>query len=231
MGVLDLFCIREEPGMSFETALDEANEPNLTRADAAESTRQQTPAVTRKVSVQLSEQISRRLEIATDRPGVGKSTVVEAALERFLDPAPPIEGLIHEALDRINGQLERLDGEVRMIAETVALHARYHLTVTPQIPQSQQREACALGQERFRTLAEQVDRRVGSNRSLLRETIDQINASNAPSYAPDDVSQISADSAQEGPAAIIPDANADMNAAAEEGGSNGNFQHLPNAFG
>ncbi|WP_027528755.1 hypothetical protein [Bradyrhizobium sp. Ec3.3] len=216
--------------MSFETAIDEANEPNLTQAHAAERTRQQSPAMMRKVSVQLSEQIFRRLEVATDRPGVGKSLVVEAALERFLDPAPPVEGLIHEALDRITSQLERLDGEVRMIADTVALHARYHLTVTPQMPQSQQREACALGQERFKTLAEQVDRRVRSNRPLLRETIDQINASNAHSYAADDVSQISAESAQEQPAAIILDATADMSAAAEEGGSNRNFQNLPNAF-
>lgn len=216
--------------MSFETAFDEANEPNLTQADAAERTRQQNPAVTRKVSVQLSEQIFRRLEVATDRPGVGKSMVVEAALERFLDPAPPIEGLIHEALDRITRHLDRLDGELRMIGETVALHARYHLTVTPQMLQSQQREACALGYERFKVLAEQVDRRVRSNRPLLRETIDQSNASTAHSYAADDLSQVSADSALEQPAATILDATADASAAAEEGGSNRNFQHLPNAF-
>ncbi|MGY8681536.1 hypothetical protein Q2941_27660 [Bradyrhizobium sp. UFLA05-153] len=209
--------------MSFETALDEANEPNLQQTDTAEGMGKQNPAVTRKVSVQLSEQIFRRLEVATGRPGVGKSMVVEAALERFLDPAPPIEGLIHEALDRINGQLERLDNDVRVIAETVALHARYHLTVTPHMPQSQQREACALGQVRFKALAEQVERRVSSNRPLLRETIDQINTANAFGYAADNVSQVFADSAT-----IL--ATADTSAAAEEGGSNRNFHNLPNAF-
>ncbi|WP_445219799.1 hypothetical protein ACKWRH_06535 [Bradyrhizobium sp. Pa8] len=216
--------------MSFDTALDETNEPNLEQADAISGTGQQNPAVTRKVSVQLSEQIFRRLEVATGRPGVGKSRVVEAALERFLDPAPPIEGLIHEALDRITRQLERLDSDVRMIAETVALQARYHLTVTPLMPQSQQREACALGQERFKALAEQVDRRVRANRPLLRETIDQINASNADGYAADDVSRVSAESAQKSAAATILDATTDMSAAAEEGGSNRNFHNLPNAF-
>lgn len=216
--------------MAFDTALDETNEPNLEQANAISGTGQQNPAVTRKVSVQLSEQIFRRLEVATDRPGVGKSMVVEAALERFLDPAPPIEGLIHEALDRINRQLERLDSDVRMIAETVALQARYHLTVTPLMPQSQQREACALGQERFKALAEQVDRRVRANRPLLRETIDQINAANADGCAADDVSRVSADSAQESAAATILDATTDMSAAAEEGGSNRNFHNLPNAF-
>ncbi|GLR90348.1 hypothetical protein [Bradyrhizobium iriomotense] len=216
--------------MAFNTAIDEASGPKLEKHDTAERTGQQNTAATRKITVQLSEKIVRRLDVATDRPGLGKSMVVEAALERFLDPAPPIEGLIHEALDRINRQLERLDSDVRTIAETVALHARYHLTVTPQMPQSQQPEACALGQERFKALAEQVDRRVRSNRPLLRETIDQINASRDSGHAVEDDSQVSAESTQEGPAAIILDATADTSAAAEEGGSNRNFQILPNAF-
>ena len=57
---------------------------------------------TRKVTVQLSENTFERLEAATDRPGFGKSMVVETALERFFDPAAPIEGLIHEQFDWIN---------------------------------------------------------------------------------------------------------------------------------
>jgi len=96
--------------------------------------------------------------------------VVQAALERFLDPAPPVEGLIHETLARVTSQLERLDGDVRIIAETVALHARYHLTVTPPLAQPQQREACALDQERFKALADQVDRCVRLGRPLMRES-------------------------------------------------------------
>ncbi|MGL3104748.1 hypothetical protein [Bradyrhizobium sp. BR 1432] len=213
--------------MDFDTAGDETNGPKLKKADAAERIGQQNSAATRKITVLLSEKIASRLEVAT---GLGKSMVVEAALERFLDPAPPIEGLIHEALDRINRQLERLDTDVRTIAETVALHARYHLTVTPHLQQSQQLEACARGQERFKALAEQVDRRVRSNRPLLRETIDQISAPNACRQAADNISQVSADAAQKGAADIILDATAHMSAAAKEGGSTSNFQNLPNAF-
>jgi len=37
-----------------------------------------------------------------------------------------------------------------MIAETVALHARYHLAVMPPVPKSRQREAVILGNERFK---------------------------------------------------------------------------------
>ena len=144
--------------MGIDTELNGANGANSEHADPDARSAQQSSAVTRKVTVKLTDQLFKRLEAATDRPGVGKSMVMEAALERFLDPAPPIEGLIHEALARITSQLERLDDDVRTIAETVALHARYHLTVTPAMPQAQQHEACAVGQERFMALAEQVDK-------------------------------------------------------------------------
>jgi hypothetical protein len=132
--------------------------------------------MTRKVSVQLSETVFERLEVATDRPGVNKSRVVEAALERFLDPGPPIEGVLYEYMDRMSKQLERLAAEVEIISETVALHTRYHLTVTPPLSRSEQREACARGDARFKALAQQVDQRIRLGRSLMRETIEGLDA-------------------------------------------------------
>jgi MFS family permease len=65
---------------------------------------------------------------------------------------------------------------MRIIAETVALHARYHLTVVPPLPESRQREAVVLGDERFKVLAEQVDRRVRLGRPLMQETINRLNS-------------------------------------------------------
>jgi predicted MFS family arabinose efflux permease len=58
--------------------------------------------------------------------------------------------------------------------ETVALHARYHLTVVPPLPESRQRGAVVLGDERFKVLAEQVDRRVRLGRPLIQETINRL---------------------------------------------------------
>jgi predicted MFS family arabinose efflux permease len=65
---------------------------------------------------------------------------------------------------------------MRIIAETVALHARYHLTVVPPLPESRQCEAVVLGDERFKVLAEQVDRRVRFGRPLMQETINRLNS-------------------------------------------------------
>ena len=130
----------------------------------------------RKVTVRLSEGVCGRLDVASDRPGAGKSMLVEAALEHFLNPTPSVEALLRERLDGIHARFDHLERDMRIIAETVALHARYHLTVIPPLPESRQREAVVLGDERFKVLAEQVDRRVRLGRPLMQETINRLNA-------------------------------------------------------
>jgi hypothetical protein len=96
--------------------------------------------------------------------------LVEAALEHFLNPMPSVEALLRERLDGIHARFDHLERDMRIIAETVALHARYHLTVVPPLPESRQRETVVLGDERFKVLAEQVDRQrfaVQSSRSVI----------------------------------------------------------------
>jgi MFS family permease len=145
------------------------------RVDVQSSRRRKTVA-RRKVTVRLSERVSGRLDVASDRPGVGKSMLVEAALEQFMNPAPSVEAVLREQLDHVHARFDHLERDMRMIAETVTLHARYHLTVVPPLPEARQREAVALGDERFKILAEQVDRRVRQSRPLMQETIDRLNS-------------------------------------------------------
>lgn len=186
---------------------------------------------TRKVTVQLSERMFQRLETATERPGLGKSMIVESALERFLDPIRSGEGLVHDALDRISGQMARLERQIAIVAETVALHARYHLTVTPPMAQSDQREACLLGQQRFKVLAEQVERRVRLGQPLIQETIDRLGRTRMRVPQPHGGQRgAEGQGDQEGSSAADPQEEAELKAAAEEGGSNPNFRSLPNSF-
>jgi hypothetical protein len=189
--------------------------------------------MTKKVSVQLSETVFERLEAATDRPGVSKSRVVEAALERFLDLGPPIEGVLYEYMDRMSKQLERLTGEVQIISEMVALHARYHLTVNPPLGRSERREACLLGDARFKALAEQVDRRVRLGRPLMRETIEGLRTTSCDGPLPAINCESSAgagDADARHLAATAKDATSDTSAVVREDGSSLHFRQLPNAF-
>ncbi|MCP3387733.1 hypothetical protein NLM27_02935 [Bradyrhizobium sp. CCGB12] len=188
---------------------------------------------TRKVCVQLSEATFERLEAATSQAGTGKSIFIETALEHFLNPAPPAESMLHEALHQIGDQIERLESEIAIITETVALHVRYHLTVTPPMSPSRQRDACVLGDLRFKALAEQVDRRVRLGQSLMRETVAGLspterNASpprsdrEAVPCRPEDQDDVLAD--------VAPNAESEQAAAVQEDGSNHNFRSLPDAF-
>lgn len=134
--------------------------------------RKRTTSARRKITVRLSEGVCGRLDVATDRPGVGKSMFVEAALEQFLNPARSVEDPVQKRFDQMHARFDRLEHDVRMMAETITLHARYQLAVTPPVPQERQGEAIRLGDERFKVLAEQVDRRVRQHRPLMQETID-----------------------------------------------------------
>jgi len=128
-----------------------------------------------RVGVYLSERMAARLAEAAKRPGVSKSALVEAALERFLgsdDDIGNTAGVGHH-LAGLSRQIEQLDRNLRIANETVALHARFHLAVTPLLPVAAQGAACALGAQRFEEFAAQVERRVDRGIPLIRETIDR----------------------------------------------------------
>ncbi|HEY2534653.1 MAG TPA: ribbon-helix-helix protein, CopG family [Xanthobacteraceae bacterium] len=139
----------------------------------------------RKISVQLEEQIVERLQVAAERPGASKAAIIETALERFLNPdAEAIDAAsLLRRLNWMSGQLEQLERNLKIVNETVALHAQYHLSVTPALPQSQQRDACALGLERFEIFAAQVGRRVHLGTPLMRETMDRLSATSPHLFA------------------------------------------------
>lgn len=131
-----------------------------------------------RVGVYLSERVAARLAEAAKNPRATKSALVEAALDRFLGSDDDISDTAAMArhLAGLSRQLEDLDRNLRIANETAALHARFHLAVTPLLPASEQRAACALGAERFEEFATQVGRRVDLGAPLIGETIDRVSA-------------------------------------------------------
>ena len=81
-------------------------------------------------------------------------------------------------LDRINRQLDRVDRDVGIVAETLALYVRYHLTITPPLPLADQGAARALGRDRFELFVAQVGRRVASGNRLVAEILERLSAGN-----------------------------------------------------
>ena len=128
-----------------------------------------------RIGVYLSEQMAARLAAAAKRSGTSKSALVEAALAQFLGADDDINDLpVDRRLSLMSRQLEELDLGLRIVNETVALQARFHLAVTPVLAAADQRSACTLGSERFDEFAAQVKRRVQLGTSLMQETMDRL---------------------------------------------------------
>jgi hypothetical protein len=98
-----------------------------------------------RVGVYLSESMAARLAEAAKNPRATKSALVEAALDRYFgsDDAIGDTAAVSRHLAGLSRQLEELDRNLRIANETAALHARFHLAVTPLMPTGEQGAACA----------------------------------------------------------------------------------------
>jgi MFS family permease len=139
-----------------------------------------------RVGVYLSEGMAARLAEAAKKPRATKSAVVEAALDRYFGSDDDISNTatVGRHLAGLSRQLEVLDRNLRIANETAALHARFHLAVTPPMPAAELGAACAVGAERFEEFAAQVGRRVDLGVPLIRETIDRIGATRTSPVTP-----------------------------------------------
>ena len=131
-----------------------------------------------RLCVNLTAQVAEQLELAAKRPGASKSTIIHAALDRFLKGDRDLEaGLtIAPRLDRVGRQLDRIERDLSIIIETVGLHVRYHLSVTPRVADSEQEAARALGRDRFELFVAQIGRRLASGKGLITEVLDRATA-------------------------------------------------------
>jgi hypothetical protein len=72
-------------------------------------------------------------------------------------------------------QVERLERDLTIAVEALALFIRFWLVVTPSLPESAQTAAQAKGRERYESFLETLGRRLSKGQSLLREvSIDRV---------------------------------------------------------
>jgi predicted transcriptional regulator len=185
----------------------------------------------RKVSVRLSPQLFERLQAAAESQASTKTAIIEAALDRSLSAKPQCndEAKLLRRFESMGHQLEQIERDLRLVNETVTLHARYHLTVMPPMQQARQRAACILGLERFEAFAVQVGTRVRLGTPLMKETIDRLGAATphmaAERLAEDALLGTPAPASDHKVASLTArGVRPALSAAAREGGSNGRFR-------
>jgi hypothetical protein len=131
----------------------------------------EVPSVKERLSVYLDPQVMRSLIDYTDRRGKSKSLIAEAAISSFLSPdaAERQEATFARRLDRLFRQMERLERDVGISVEALALFVRFWLTATPALPEQAQAAARAKGVERYDAFVEALGRRLSKGPTLLRE--------------------------------------------------------------
>src|SRR5208337_2281203 len=119
-----------------------------------------------------------------DRKGLSRSAIVEAAVASFLSPdgADRREAAFTRRFDRLTRQVQRLERNVGISTEALALFVRFWLTITPPLPSDAQAAAQIKGRERYEGFIEALGRRLQKGQSLFQEISNDIgeNANNEP---------------------------------------------------
>jgi hypothetical protein len=127
--------------------------------------------VKRRISVYLELSLLEQLEKVATRQKLTKSVVIESAVASFLSPdsADRLEAAFARRLDRLSRQSERLERDLAIAAETLALCVRFWLTTTPPSPASADAAAQAKGRERYRAFLQAIGRRLAKGDSFIQE--------------------------------------------------------------
>lgn len=135
-----------------------------------------------RMNVYFPPELLKQLSDLADRKRLSRSAIVEAAVASFLSPdgADRREAAFTRRLDRLSRQMQRLERDVGLTAETLALFIRFWLTITPPLPNDAQAAAQIKGRERFEGFVEALGRRLQKGQSFLSEIPEDIRREEPP---------------------------------------------------
>lgn len=124
-----------------------------------------------RMNVYFPPEMLQQIADLADRKRLSRSAIVEAAVASFLSPdgSDKIEAALTRRLDRLSRQVQRLERDVGISAETLALFIRFWLTITPPLPEDAQSAAQIKGRQRFEGFIETLGRRLQKGQHFLRE--------------------------------------------------------------
>lgn len=128
-----------------------------------------------RLNVYFDAALSAELDTLAARRKLSKSQIVEAALAAFLSPdgADQREAAIVRRLDRLTRSVERLERDITVGNEAVALFVKFWLTTTPPLPDTMRDAAQAKGRERYEGFVEALGRRLAKGGTLAKEVSEE----------------------------------------------------------
>jgi hypothetical protein len=131
-----------------------------------------------RMNVYFPPLLLKQIADLADRKGLSRSAIVEAAVASFLSPdgADRREAAFTRRLDRLTRQVQRLERNVGISTEALALFVRFWLTITPPLPNDAQAAAQIKGRERYEGFVE-AGRRMQKGQSLFQEIPNDVTGS------------------------------------------------------
>ncbi|MFC3677106.1 ribbon-helix-helix protein, CopG family [Ferrovibrio xuzhouensis] len=129
-----------------------------------------------RLNLTLPVEMITRINELSERKKIPRSAIVEAAVASFLSPdaADRREAAFTRRMDRLSRQAQRIERDLGVTAETLALFVRFWLTITPPLPGDAQASAQIKGRERFEGFVETLGKRLQKGQSFLREVPDDV---------------------------------------------------------
>ena len=107
-----------------------------------------------------------RLLALAAKPGMSKAGIISAALRSYLDKegAGVLDDLLQTRMNRLSGQLDRLERDQRIVVQTLAEFVRHHFLVTAAPPESELASRRAQAEARYQSFIETVGRQLAAGR-------------------------------------------------------------------
>jgi predicted transcriptional regulator len=143
------------------------------------------PDKKKALSVYLDPDIMRMLADFAGRRRQSRSIIAEAAIASFLSPDADErqEAAITKRLDRIDRNLQRLERDIGIANEALAIFIRSWLTATASVPETAQAVARAKGGERYDKFLEVLGRRLAKGPRLRQEVPEDVAAADRTDLA------------------------------------------------
>ncbi|MCF8481876.1 MAG: CopG family transcriptional regulator [Rhodospirillum sp.] len=129
-----------------------------------------------RLSVYLEPDVMKALAAHAARRGHSLSLVAEAGIASFLSPdaAERQEAAITKRLDQIDRRMTRVERDVGISVETLAIFVRFWLTTTPALPEPAAQAARAKASERYDAFVAALGRRLANGPKLRQEISEDI---------------------------------------------------------
>ncbi|WP_413874627.1 CopG family transcriptional regulator [Albidovulum sp.] len=135
-----------------------------------------------KVTIYLDPDVTTALADFAARRDRSQSMIAEAAIASFLSPddAERREAIIAKRLDQIDRRMTRVERDVGIAVESLAVFIRFWVTTTPALPEPAAKAAKAKSVERYEAFITALGRRLAQGPKLRQEISEDVDGADQP---------------------------------------------------